>query len=74
MFPWSTDGRKTLRSLVQAIILLGFLWLTYRLATGQDVNWLIAVIAISVVGNQIENGVRSFKVGKDGIEAEGDDK
>jgi len=68
------ETRKALRSIVQAVILLAFVALVWQLATGRDTHWLIAVIAISVVGNQIENGVRSFKVGRDGIEAEGDDK
>lgn len=74
-----TNTRKGVRSVVQAILLLGFLgliwWVTDRLLPGDlpsVVKWLIAVIAIAVTGNQIENGVRSFKIGKDGIEAEGD--
>jgi hypothetical protein len=65
------DSRRALRSVTQAVIMLGFLVLVWLLATGNDTHWLIAVIAISVVGNQIENGVRSFKIGKDGIEADG---
>ena len=67
-----TNVRKGIRSVVQAVIQLGFLALTWQLATAQDTHWLIAVIAVAVVGNQIENGIRSFKIGPDGIEASGD--
>ena len=67
-----TNVRKGIRSVVQAIIQLGFLALIWQLATAQDTHWLIAVIAVAVVGNQIENGIRSFKIGPDGIEASGD--
>jgi hypothetical protein len=65
------EGRKALRAVVQAIVLVGFLALVWRLAGAGDVHWLIAVIAIAVTGNQIENGVKSFKIGAGGIEADG---
>lgn len=65
------ESRKALRSVIQAATMLAFIALVWQLATGRDTHWLIAVIAISVIGNQIENGVKAFKIGKDGIEAEG---
>jgi hypothetical protein len=65
------EARRALRSVIIAIVQLGFLALVWRLAEAKDTHWLIAVIAIAVVGYQIENGVRSFKIGKDGIEAQG---
>jgi len=68
----SQDDRRALRAWVQALILLAFTWFIWTMADRADPRWLIAVIAISVVGNVIENGVRSFKVsaGKDGITAD----
>jgi hypothetical protein len=56
------DARRGLRSIVQSIMLIGLLWIIWRLAGPGDVPWLIGVIAISVLGNQVENGVRTFKV------------
>jgi len=66
------ESRRALRSIIVSIVLLGFLAIVWQLAGADDTHWLIAVIAIAVTGYQIENGVRSFKIGKDGIEATGD--
>ena len=71
MKPLTPEGRKTVRSLVVAILLLGMLAIIWPLAGTADVHWLIGVIAIAITGSQIENGVRSFKIGAGGIEADG---
>ena len=57
------DTRRALRAIVQAIVTLGILALVWRLAEGRDTRWLIAVLAIPMIGYQVENGVRSFKGG-----------
>ena len=68
------ETRRALRAVVQAIILLAFVWMTYLMIDRADPRWLIGVIAIAVIGNQLENGVRAFKVsaGKDGVTVEAD--
>lgn len=68
------NTRRALRAVVQAIILLAFVWMTYLMIDRADPRWLIGVIAIAVIGNQLENGVRAFKVsaGKDGVTVEAD--
>jgi TRAP-type C4-dicarboxylate transport system permease small subunit len=70
------ETRRALRAVVQAVILLAFVWFVYLMIDRADPRWLIGVIAIAVIGNQLENGVRAFKVsaGKDGltVEADGD--
>lgn len=71
------DERRALRAIVQAVIILAFTWFVWTMADRTDPRWLIGVIAISVIGGVVENGIRSLKIsaGKEGFSAsvEGED-
>lgn len=71
------EGRRALRSVVQALavfILLAYLWYWAERLDGpalrEVARWSLAIIGLAELGYVMENGIRSFKASKSGIEVE----
>jgi hypothetical protein len=75
------EARRGLRSIVMAVVVLALLWFLWtwvpRLADAdliEAVRGLLVLLAIPLVGYQMENGLRAFRAsfGKDGVKVEAD--
>jgi hypothetical protein len=63
------DARRALRSILQGIVVLVLLWLSWHLSdrlTTEDglrevARWTLGIIGMGTVGYIIENGIRSVK-------------
>ena len=77
----NADGRRSLRSIVQALVVFVLLWFAWvwvdRLdASGarEAMRMALGIVGLGTLGYVMENGLRAFKlsVGKDGLKVEGD--
>lgn len=75
------EARRGLRSIVMAVVvvaLLLFLWNWVPRLADKDlievVRGLLLLLALPLIGYQMENGIRAFKLtfGKDGVTVEAD--